>query len=197
MTFLRIFYILLVLAVVFFERKNPSEALMWLVLMLLLPGVGVLLYLIFGSTIGIKITGFSRSKKLKNYADTAFNTALINSEDPHFLSLLELSSMDRSVIRFNIAYNKSPLVFCDDADIYISGSEHYQALFADIENAEKQILVEFYTIHNDQVGHKLVAALAKKAKEGVDVKVLMDFIANISSTPSMFKPLKEAGGQVI
>lgn len=59
-------YLLLILMVIFVERKRPTEALLWVVIMIFLPYVGTVLYLIFGSTVAIKLTAVIRNKKLKD-----------------------------------------------------------------------------------------------------------------------------------
>ena len=196
MPLFQILHIVLIICVVFIEQKKPAEAIVWVLIIMLVPGVGAFLYVVLGSTLGIKLTKHFRSKKLESYANMPLNAALEQSTNEAFLDSLPLSQKDKRAIAFNISYNQSPLVFCEDATIYVSGATHYEALFKDIEQAKKQILVEFYTIHNDYIGHALVEALTKKAREGVVVKVLCDFIANIASPAKMFAPLKEAGGQV-
>lgn len=196
MTFLRILYIAIIISVVFLEHKKPAEAVLWLVVMLLLPGVGALLYLVLGSTLGIKLNTYIRSKKLVDHVNVPLNASLKQSKNENFLAAVDLSQRDKAVISFNLNYNQSPLVFCSKAEVFTSGATHYKALFEDIQNAKEQILVEFYTIHNDQIGQTLVAALTEKAKQGVRVKVLCDFIANVATPPKMFAPLKKAGGQV-
>ena len=53
---LLLIYVSTILAVIFLERKNPTEALLWVLVMVCMPFFGVLLYLIFGSTTAIKLT---------------------------------------------------------------------------------------------------------------------------------------------
>lgn len=53
-----IIYILMILTVIFIERKSPTEALLWVFIMICLPYTGTILYLVFGSTAaaaGVKI----------------------------------------------------------------------------------------------------------------------------------------------
>ena len=80
---------------------------------------------------------------------------------------------------------------------YTSGKSHYGQLFQDIRHAETCIFVEFYTIHHDAVGEAFAAALAERARAGVEVLVLCDFIANLSTPQKMFLPLIQAGAKVI
>ncbi len=53
---LLLIYILLILTVIFLERKSPTEALLWVLVMVCLPYAGAVLYLVFGSTMAIKLT---------------------------------------------------------------------------------------------------------------------------------------------
>ena len=182
-------YLLMILGVIFLERKQPTEALLWVVVLVCLPYLGAVLYLVFGSTMAIKLTAYLRKKRL----------------DEHHLSIpqqtvlpeLAVSDEDRQVIQFNQSYNRSRLTSCDDVQIYTNGEGHYRQLFADIQNAKECIYIEFYTIHHDLMGEALVKALSEKAKQGVKVLVMCDFVANLSTPASMFRPLCQAGGKVI
>lgn len=188
---LLIIYISLILMVVFVERKHPTEALLWVVIMICLPYFGTILYLIFGSTVAIKLTAFIRRKKLQMQPD---NVELLS---PVSLEEGQLSESDLQVIRFNTVYNASELTCCQNAEFYTSGKAHYTQLFKDLEQAQTCIFIEFYTIHHDMIGEKLVEVLTKKASEGVEVWVMCDFIANLSTPKKMFRPLEDAGGKVV
>lgn len=184
-------YILMIVGVIFLERKSPTEAMLWVLVVACLPYVGIVLYLVFGSTISIKITSCARKKRIKkHYLD-------LSIEKKENLDKILLSDEDSQVVRFNSIYNNSQVTSYDKRDIYIDGESHYRRLFDDIKNAKKTIYIEFYTIHHDEIGKAFVKALTEKAKQGVDVLVMCDFIANISTPPKMFRPLKEAGGKVI
>lgn len=186
-----IVYILLILMVIFVERKRPTEALLWVVIMIFLPYFGTVLYLIFGSTAAIKLTAILRRKKLK---DQPYNVELLPSFS---LDESRLSESDIQVIQFNTVYNASELTSYEKADFYTDGKSHYTQLFQDLENAKQCIFIEFYTIHHDMVGEKLAEVLTRKAKEGVEVWVMCDFIANLSTPKKMFHSLVNAGGKVV
>ena len=183
-------YLLSIVAVIFFERKNPTEALLWVLVMVCLPYVGLALYLVFGSTVAIKLTSLNRYRRLHKRLPEA-------AEPQDFLTGQQFSEEDLQVIRFNTTYNESPVTCYQDYQIFTSGESHYRALFQDIQNARECIYVLFYTIHHDVMGEALVKALAEKARQGVKVLVMCDFIANLSTPGKMFRPLTEAGGRVI
>ena len=188
---LLIVYLLLILTVIFIERKSPTEACLWVLIMICLPYFGVLLYLIFGNTVNIKITTFIRKQRLKKRRPESAE------KNCHSFDNIKLSDEDAQVIRFNSTYNSSEITSYDNAKIFTDGESHYRSLFADIKNAKECIYAEFYTIHDDVMGRAFIEALAKKAREGVTVMVLCDFIANFSVPLEMYKPLKEAGGKLI
>ncbi len=48
-TILFIIYILMILTVIFIERKSHTETLLWVFIMICLPYAGTILYLVFGS----------------------------------------------------------------------------------------------------------------------------------------------------
>ena len=181
-----VFYVLLIITVVFCERKRPTEAMLWVLVVTLLPYLGAIIYLIFGSTFGIRVVSYFRKKRLKLKPNTVKNNKIENA-----------SFADQQVIKFNTTYNDSEITSYDDFKFYIDGVSHYSMLFEDIRNAKECIFVEFYTIHNDEVGHAFVNELHNKALEGVRIIVLFDFIANVKSPNSMFKPLIDAGAEVI
>ena len=189
-TILLIVYISLILMVLFVERKSPTEALLWVFILICLPYLGMILYLIFGSTIAIKLTAFFRNRRLRRY----FPSKTPISQKP---SEAALSDEDRQVIHFNTIYNQSTLTSFQNSQLFTNGESHYRQLFKDIRLAKNCIYVEFYTIHHDLVGEALVKALSEKAREGVTVLVMCDFIANLSTPSKMFKPLIDAGGKVI
>lgn len=184
-------YILMIVAVIFVERKTPTEALLWVLILICMPYLGALLYLIFGSTLNIKLTAYTRKKRLHNQA-LHIPMMTVGAVDN-----FDISDEDRQVMQFNARYNQGAVTCYDEAQVYISGETHYRQLFEDIKNAKQAIYIEFYTIHHDQVGEALVRALTAKAKEGVEVFVLCDFFANMSTPEKMFRPLRDAGGKVI
>ena len=188
---LLLFYIMTIIAIIFIERKRPTEALFWVLVVTLIPYFGIVLYLVFGDTLAIKITTYFRKKRLKK------DLPLLIKDNEQFDESILLSDEDKEVINFNYKYNKSKLTSYDDYQFFIDGKSHYEQLYKDIDNAKECVYVEFYTIHNDMVGHEFVKHLTEKAKEGVKVIVLCDFIANIGTPNKVFKELKKFGGEVI
>lgn len=152
-------YIAMILMVIFVERKHPTGALLWVVIMICLPYIGTVLYLIFGSTTAIRLTAAFRKKKLKEQPYNIDALAAVAIDES------TLSESDLEVVRFNTIYNASELTCYSKADLYTDGESHYTQLFYDIKNAQKSVFIEFYTIHHDIVGEKLVEYLTKRRRK--------------------------------
>ena len=53
---------------------------------------------------------------------------------------------------------------------------YYNAMVEDIENAKDNIYLETYRIGNDSIGIRFKDVLTRKSKEGIKVKLLIDFV---------------------
>src|SRR5215210_8113761 len=67
------------------------------------------------------------------------------------------------------------------------GVRLYEVMLEEIERAEEKIFVGTFIWKGDEVGRRFVAALAKKAREGVRVCVIFDGLANVVVPPSFKK----------
>ncbi len=69
-------------------------------------------------------------------------------------------------------------------------------MLEDIEGAKKYVYLQTYRIGNDSIGIKFRDALTKKAKEGVEVKVLIDSWGGNALSDNFFKEMSAYQGVV-
>ena len=74
--------------------------------------------------------------------------------------------------------------------LYPYGVELYEAMLAEIEGARERIFLGTFIWKGDELGQRFVSALAKKAREGVEVYAVFDGLANLF-VPSSFKRFPE------
>jgi len=74
--------------------------------------------------------------------------------------------------------------------------QYYNEMIADIDNAEKYIYLETFRVGKDEIGERFNVALTKKAAQGVDVKVLIDYWGAGSIDQDYFSSLTKNGGEV-
>lgn len=81
-------------------------------------------------------------------------------------------------------------------DILITGEEKFESLFADIQNAKKEILIQYYIIKEDFLFRTLRELLYKKAMEGVDIKILYDGLGSRKIRHEIWRKMRSKGVQV-
>ncbi len=81
-----------------------------------------------------------------------------------------------------------------------TGVGKYEALFADIERARRFVHLDYFKFQNDSICHALFDLLARKAAQGVEVRVIYDSFGNSHSDLPLkkdyLKALRAAGIQI-
>ena len=77
--------------------------------------------------------------------------------------------------------------------IFTSGNEKFSSLLKDIDEAKSHIHMLYFIFKSDELGKTIINSLIKKAREGVKVRLLVDFIGSSSIKKSSIKMLKSAG----
>lgn len=79
--------------------------------------------------------------------------------------------------------------------LYNTPSAYFQQMLDDISSASKYIYLEIYKFYDDETGARFREALTRKAKKGVEVRLLIDsWGANVGA--EYFKDLVGFGGEV-
>ncbi|MBP1714816.1 MAG: cardiolipin synthetase [Deltaproteobacteria bacterium] len=91
----------------------------------------------------------------------------------------------------------APLVPGNRVRLLKDAAENYPAWIKALEGAKKFIHFESYIIHGDDIGWQFAEILIRKAKEGVIVRVLYDWVGGLGKTPRRFwKKLRAEGVEV-
>lgn len=79
--------------------------------------------------------------------------------------------------------------------LLLDARENFPAWLAAIRAAERSILFESYIFADDAIGHEFADALAEKARAGMRVRVIADWLGSIGSGP-IWERLRAAGAEV-
>jgi cardiolipin synthase A/B len=91
----------------------------------------------------------------------------------------------------------APLVAGNRVRLLRDATENFPAWLDAIERAERTILFEAYIFADDPVGRRFAAALAERARAGVRVRVLYDWLGALGEARGAFwRALAEAGVEV-
>ncbi len=80
-----------------------------------------------------------------------------------------------------------------DIELFIVGERFYERLFEDIENSTHSIHVLFYIVKNDPDSDEFLALLMKKAEQGIEVRLLLDYVGSKSLEKAKIAELKKSG----
>lgn len=91
----------------------------------------------------------------------------------------------------------APLVPGNRVRLLKDATENYPAWLEAIHGAAHRIYFENYIVADDRIGREFVSALASKARAGVRVRVIYDWIGAVGAgSRRLWRPLVEAGGEV-
>ncbi len=177
-----VFFTLLVLS----RRKRSIPATWaWILTFFVLPFIGPLSYLLVGYS-NLKRRARPKPEPQKRLPDTGF---LIKS------NLSELDTLFVPVSQLAEHLSGFPPVSGNELEFFEGQESIYQSLTQTIERAEKRIYLEYYIFRSDSVGIHFRDLLIKKAKEGVEVKLLVDHVGSFPLNKEFVTPLKAAGAE--
>lgn len=173
-----------VIAIVVSENRNPVKSLAWVTVLLVLPAVGLILYIFFGRNIQNKrIISRRNRRKLKRLEQNG----RIDS------SKVRQSPVNLRHIKLAHSLQGSPYYEGNKIDIFDNGHDKFEALLSDISRAEKYINIEYYIIAADKIGNRITEALLDKARSGVKVRVIYDSVGSFKTPGRFFKKLRKEG----
>ena len=186
--------LLCIVAVLFFERKNPGSSIAWILVLLFFPIVGIVAYLYLGT--GYRVNR-RKQYEFKAMADSLFNQTL-KSALPLRDSLKFTAENPRlsRMIRYLSTAGESGFTANNEVRVYIDGTTLFQDILQDMRKATRHIHVLFYIIRNDALGRAMLAVLAEKARQGVEVRLMYDSLGSFAAPAKLFAELRAAGGQV-
>jgi cardiolipin synthase A/B len=187
--------VLLALAIIFLERRDASSTWAWLMVLLFIPVAGFILYLIFGRRLSNKEI-FTWDKKSRLGLLTAVQEQLTAIKNNQLKVQHEEILPYEDLIYMHLKNNDALLSQNNEVEVYTDGQKKFHALIEDIESAENHVHLLYYILRDDKLGQRLAEALKRKAKEGVEVKLLYDDMGSRLLTRNYKRELIEAGVQV-
>lgn len=90
----------------------------------------------------------------------------------------------------------APLIEGNEVQLLKNGRENYPAWLRAIREAKRHVHFESYSIHEDDTGREFAEALAAKAREGVRVRLIHDWMGDIRTSRRFWNRLRDAGVEV-
>ncbi|HLR70945.1 MAG TPA: cardiolipin synthase [Pseudogracilibacillus sp.] len=185
----------LAFTIIFLERKNASSTWAWLMVLFFIPVLGFILYLIFGRKLSNRRI-FTWDTKSRLGVEKAVKEQLeILQEDrlPYKQTVLK---QYKDLFYLHLKHNDAIYSQNNKVDLFTDGTDKFTALIQDLEQAKDHIHLLYYIIRHDQLGTKIADVLIKKAKEGVEVRLLYDDMGSRRLSRSYIRRLEAANIKV-
>lgn len=159
------------------RRENPAFMLVWIILILLVPVFGSLLYLFVELQIGTKWMNARIQKlhqQMRRYtAQDEVVAQNLQREDPQVAHLAKYIS----------SHGGYPAYQNTSAKYFPIGEAKFEEMLIQLEKAEKFIFLEYFIIHDGYMLNTVVDILKRKVKQGVEVRFMYDGMCSLALMP--------------
>ena len=186
-----------VAAMIIRDDRDPARAITWLFVILILPVVGLFLFLLFGRD--WKVISARRHRRQRTMAAIlARMTPLYERNGAaggRFAREYEDTAAE-SVSRLILRDNAAPVLPAASLEIFTAGADKFGRLEEDLAAAQRFIHLEYFIWQKDELTAKITAILLERLAAGVKVRILYDFLGAVHTGKSELKRLEAAGAEV-
>ena len=170
------------------ERSNPAYKIAWIIPIMLFPLVGSMLYLFVKFNFGnIAAKGILQKniKDTEKYAKTNITVRKeMGTEDSKFL---KMAAYIENAGGYPAWKNTS-------VQYYPLGDEIHEPILEILESAKEYIFLEFFMIEEGRFWNSILEILERKAKEGLDVRLIYDDFGCVALLPRKYHVLLNKKG---
>lgn len=178
----------IMMAIILNSRENPSIKLSWCFLVGLFPILGSVVYFVIKYDLGYRV-----NQKRISYTEMLSRKYLPNQEN----LLAELKEKDIQTYHISQYLHKncgSLVSKNNEVKYFPSGEKMFEEMKIQLETAKEYIFLEYFMIAPGEMWNSILKILEKKAKEGVDVRILYDGSCSVYLLPYKYpKQIEEMG----
>lgn len=184
-------FIFQMITILLSEFRRPDKAVAWLMVLVIFPAIGFIMYYFMAK----EYTRRRRVKRKTRKMMKEIRRDLLHKLKRKSNGDRERDEIEEDVRLYGLLGNLpgSPMTWCNETEVYSSGKETYEAILQAMEQATDHIHLEYYIIRDDGIGKRFQEMMIRKAKEGVEVRLLYDGIGGIELKDSYIAELNKAG----
>ncbi|WP_456384469.1 cardiolipin synthase [Desulfolithobacter sp.] len=178
---------------VIMRKREPSVTMAWLVVILLIPFAGAIIYLLFGEN----RLGERRARRAAADLQRLAEWARKLSQRPQ-VDWFSINPECEPIHRQADAILGIPALPSNDLALLASSEDFFHSLLKDINQARSSCFLEFYIWHRGGLADEVINALIRAARRGVTCRILLDSIGSkpfLKST--MVRKMRHHGIQVV
>lgn len=186
---------LVIIVVIMLENRNPLKTISWVIVLLTVPGLGVIFYIFFGQN--WRKEKIIARKGLKNH-DLFASISHSQVKELSDSNLLLNSGIytKRNIIRLLLNNSNAIVTNGNKVNILNNGDETFSAIISELKKAEKFIHLQYYIFDDDNIGNEIIDILIEKAAVGVEVRLIIDDVGGWQLENSFFNRLRKNGIEV-
>src|SRR5690606_440627 len=180
-----------IIVTILIENRHPNKTISWILVILALPIVGIALYYLFGQKF-LKVKSF-REKNTDLFKIFSSYWEENSEQFRKNLTLVEekIGPLHK-VFKYLMLQKVSPPCLNNEVELLINGNEKFPKLIEHLKKAKYSILMEYYIFELDHIGNEIIELLISKAREGLEVKLLVDGFGSPQLSRKLSK-LEKAG----
>lgn len=152
----------------------------WIVIVLVLPVFGLFLYFMWGRK-------RKNSKEYRRFRAVTEKGRQYKKQEPEIIEEFKELHPNKAQISQMLINRGFPLYKHTKVTYFDVGEKKFDALFKDMEAAEKFIFLEYFIIFDGQIWRQIKAILARKIREGVEVRLLFDDFGSLIINTDEFR----------
>jgi len=193
---LALYWVAVVVTLVAMDRE-PTVTLLWILVLAVLPGVGLLIYFFAGRD-WKRIHPRQRWVADLRAVREPFMESLYDRYAAYAVGVVSKyrgTPVERLIRAMSRERGNQPLP-ANDLAIWPNGAEYFPHLLDDLSKAQHSIHMQYYVWERDELTTKVCDALAERVRAGVEVRILNDFIGSARYRKDQLAALRAAGAQV-
>jgi cardiolipin synthase len=163
--------------------RTPQGTMAWVVSLIAFPYLTVPAYFVLGRS---KFRGYRIARRVLEASSEASAAVAVQ---PFIVRQPE----EGGFLRAAVTLATIPFLKGNDVALLIDGRATFDDIFAGIEEARQYVLVQFFIVHDDELGRELKTHLLRKAAAGVRVHFLYDEFGSRDLPRAFLRELRDGG----
>jgi cardiolipin synthase len=179
---------------ILYDIRSASKAFAYLLVTLLLPGVGMAIYFAVGANYR-KNKLYSKKIVNDNKLLAEIRGKIIHESEKTWESGEKEVKSHKELARL-LLHDNSPLTGNNEVKLLLNGEKKFPEVLSALEAARHHIHIEYYIFENDGIGNQVKDILVRKVHEGVKVRFIYDDFGSRSIRRTFVRELRAGGVEV-
>jgi cardiolipin synthase A/B len=163
--------------------RTPQGTIAWAVSLIAFPYLTVPAYFVLGRS---KFHGYRIARRI---LESSSEPGAVAAVQPFIVRPPD----EEHALRAAVALATIPFLKGNEVELLIDGRATFDSIFAGIEAARHYVLVQFFIVHDDELGRALKSHLLRRAAAGVRVYFLYDEFGSRGLPRAFLNELREGG----